>query len=220
MKRFVFLWVCGAAASLAAAQTSIDPSHKFSWQENTGWMNWADAAGAAQGVRDQRTYLQGSIWCENIGWLNVGEGLPPGQTGYSNADGATFGVNVSTTGELSGYAWAENVGWVNFEGGALAAPPQPARIDDASSRFRGYAWCENIGWINLDHATHYVGLSCYANCDASTVAPVLTANDFQCFLTKFAAGDPQANCDRSSVAPVLNANDFQCFLNEFAAGCS
>lgn len=29
---------------------------------------------------------------------------------------------------------------------------------------------------------------CYANCDTSTVAPFLTANDFQCFLNKFAAG--------------------------------
>jgi hypothetical protein len=49
---------------------------------------------------------------------------------------------------------------------------------------------------------------------------VLNANDFQCFLNKFAAGDSYANCDGSSADPVLNANDFQCFLNSFAAGCS
>jgi V8-like Glu-specific endopeptidase len=60
---------------------------------------------------------------------------------------------------------------------------------------------------------------CYANCDASTTVPVLNANDFQCFLNKFAAGDVAANCDGSTVVPVLNANDFQCFLNAFAAGC-
>jgi hypothetical protein len=60
---------------------------------------------------------------------------------------------------------------------------------------------------------------CPANCDGSTGAPVLTANDFQCFLNKFAAGDPSANCDCSSGTPVLTANDFQCFLNKFAAGC-
>ena len=29
-----------------------------------------------------------------------------------------------------------------------------------------------------------------------------------------------ANCDGSTVQPVLNANDFACFLNKFAAGCS
>jgi len=60
---------------------------------------------------------------------------------------------------------------------------------------------------------------CYANCDNSTAIPVLTANDFQCFLNKFAAQDPYANCDHSTNPPTLNANDFQCFLNFFAAGC-
>lgn len=29
-----------------------------------------------------------------------------------------------------------------------------------------------------------------------------------------------ANCDHSNVAPILNANDFQCFLNTFAVGCT
>jgi hypothetical protein len=60
---------------------------------------------------------------------------------------------------------------------------------------------------------------CYANCDASTVSPVLTANDFTCFLLRYAAGNTRANCDGATVAPVLTANDFQCFLNAYAAGC-
>ncbi len=62
--------------------------------------------------------------------------------------------------------------------------------------------------------------SCYANCDGSTASPVLTANDFQCFLNHVATQDPSANCDESTVAPLFTANDFQCFLNKFAAGCS
>ncbi len=61
---------------------------------------------------------------------------------------------------------------------------------------------------------------CYANCDGSTLAPVLTANDFQCFLNAFAGGQAYANCDGSTLAPVLTANDFQCFLNAFATGCT
>jgi hypothetical protein len=61
---------------------------------------------------------------------------------------------------------------------------------------------------------------CYANCDQSTAPPVLNANDFQCFLNKFAGADSYANCDQSTVAPVLNANDFQCYLNKYAAGCT
>ena len=61
--------------------------------------------------------------------------------------------------------------------------------------------------------------ACYANCDNSTTSPLLTANDFQCFLNKFAAGDAGANCDQSTALPMLNANDFQCFMNQFATGC-
>jgi hypothetical protein len=65
----------------------------------------------------------------------------------------------------------------------------------------------------------FTGTSCYANCDASTVAPVLTANDFICFINRFATADPYANCDCSTANPTLTANDFICFLNRFAAGC-
>jgi hypothetical protein len=61
---------------------------------------------------------------------------------------------------------------------------------------------------------------CYANCDNSTIPPILNPNDFQCFLDFYFAGLPYANCDRSSTPPILNINDFQCFLNAFAAGCS
>jgi hypothetical protein len=61
---------------------------------------------------------------------------------------------------------------------------------------------------------------CYANCDGSTVSPILNINDFQCFISAFAAYDPYANCDGSTNDPILNVNDFQCFLNAFSAGCS
>jgi hypothetical protein len=62
--------------------------------------------------------------------------------------------------------------------------------------------------------------ACYPNCDGSTATPVLTANDFQCFLNKYAQNDTYANCDGSTATPILTANDFQCFLNAYAAGCS
>ncbi|MFN0131980.1 MAG: M14 family zinc carboxypeptidase [Phycisphaerales bacterium] len=63
-------------------------------------------------------------------------------------------------------------------------------------------------------------LSCYANCDSSTVQPFLNVNDFTCFTNLFAAGNALANCDASTIAPTLNVNDFTCFLNRFSAGCS
>ena len=57
---------------------------------------------------------------------------------------------------------------------------------------------------------------CYANCDESAGVPILTANDFQCFLDKFVSGNSYANCDGTG---GLTANDFQCFLGQFASGC-
>jgi hypothetical protein len=82
-------------------------------------------------------------------------------------------------------------------------------------RVAGYGGEINDFQLNISSVA-----ACYANCDGSTAAPVLNANDFQCFLNKFAANDPFANCDGSTANPTLNANDFQCFLNKFAAGCS
>jgi hypothetical protein len=63
------------------------------------------------------------------------------------------------------------------------------------------------------------GTLCYANCDGSTDTPLLSAQDFTCFLTKFRAGDIYANCDLSVTPPVLSAQDFTCFLTRFRGGC-
>jgi hypothetical protein len=61
--------------------------------------------------------------------------------------------------------------------------------------------------------------ACYANCDGSTVAPILNVSDFVCFQNRYAAGDTYANCDGSTVPPVLNVTDFICYLNRYAGGC-
>jgi hypothetical protein len=69
---------------------------------------------------------------------------------------------------------------------------------------------------------------CYANCDASIVAPVLNVEDFTCFINAFSNAQSltpsqqaqhYANCDQSTTAPVLNVEDFTCFINRFAQGC-
>ena len=210
-----------APASPALAQSNIDPAHKFSWSENGGWLNWRDANGSAQGVRINATFLQGFAWGENIGYVNFGDGTPGAGNAYSNTSGADHGVNILAGGNLSGYAWGENVGWINFSTTPFVPAGQQARFDAGAGRLRGYAWGENIGWLNLDHAAHFVATlgGCYANCDGSSGTPLLTPNDFQCFLNKFAAADPYANCDGSTGTPTLTANDFQCFLNAYAAGC-
>jgi len=61
--------------------------------------------------------------------------------------------------------------------------------------------------------------ACHANCDGSSVQPVLNVSDFICFQTRYAAGDPYANCDGSTIPPILNVSDFICFQQKYASGC-
>jgi hypothetical protein len=158
------------SASVAAAQSDIDPDHKFAWGENIGWTNWQhDRPNPGDGVVISATYLSGFVYGENIGWINLGDGDPGAaggsETQYANINGTDFGVNRdASTDELFGYAWGENVGWLNFDGGALATPPNPARLDAASCRLRGFVWSENTGWVNLDDVTHFVGAVAAACC--------------------------------------------------------
>ncbi len=55
--------------------------------------------------------------------------------------------------------------------------------------------------------------ACYADCDATGT---LSIDDFICFQTLFAIGDPSADCDSSG---TLSIDDFICFQTFFALGC-
>jgi hypothetical protein len=77
----------------------------------------------------------------------------------------------------------------------------------------GYTDLRGMGWIVRQFPW------CYANCDCGGI-PVLNVQDFSCFLSKFAAGDPYANCDQSTSAPALNVADFTCFLQKYTSACA
>lgn len=55
--------------------------------------------------------------------------------------------------------------------------------------------------------------NCYADCDLDQA---LTAADFVCFMSKYAAQDPYANC---TVDAAIDVADFNCFIVKYAAGC-
>jgi len=168
-----------------------------------------------------------------------------GSFNIASYDGSTYapvgdGLGVGGNGNV--FALAVHAGEL-YAAGSFALPGVPTLVDLA--RFDGQAWHAvdtaisggSIDALQSFNNELWVGGSftviggrfvpsiarlfcdCYANCDGSTTVPVLSANDFQCFLNAFASGDPYANCDASAVLPVLTANDFQCFLNRFATGC-
>lgn len=136
----------------------------------------------------------------------------------------TLSVAATGTGTLS-YQWRLNQVEL-FEGGDFTGVNTPTlTINPTDIVYAGdydVVVTDDCG-SSVRPATH-VTLTCYANCTNGTVMPVLTAEDFQCFLNAYAVGclDPlncYANCDRSTAAPFLNVNDFQCFLNQFSSGC-
>ncbi|NUQ67478.1 MAG: hypothetical protein HUU18_04250 [Phycisphaerales bacterium] len=194
-------------ATPALAQFTIDPTNKFAWGENVGWLNFADAGSpvGSQSVRVAETYLSGYVWGENIGWINLGNTQPANGNTYANATGADFGVNHDpNTGYLSGMAWSENTGWINFAGGAQANPANPARISvDEPRRFYGYAWSENLGWINLDDAGTFVGVNTCPPCPADYNNSGGTPDDADvaAFFNAWNAGEPCADTNASGGTP-------------------
>ncbi len=74
--------------------------------------------------------------------------------------------------------------------------------------------CQDWGPIFLaDNMVVTAAPTCYADCDANGS---LAIDDFICFQTLFAIGDPAADCDGDT---LLSIDDFICFQTMFAIGC-
>jgi hypothetical protein len=126
----------------AASAAGIDPSAKWAWSANAGWINFNPTGGGNPAVYGD--HLEGYIWAENVGWIRLGTHTGGSPHTYANTDATDYGVNRDPSGRLSGYGWGANVGWINFSpttGGVT--------IDPKTGAFAGYAWGENVGWICL-----------------------------------------------------------------------
>lgn len=133
------LALLSVGAALAAG--SIDPTNRWAWGTNTGWINLAPDNG---GVTVYSDHLEGYAWGENIGWIRLGAYAGGSAHAYANDAASTYGVNNDGVGNLSGYAWSTNAGWINFApnyGGVW--------IDPVTGDFDGYAWGENTGWLSF-----------------------------------------------------------------------
>jgi hypothetical protein len=102
-----------------------------------------------------------------------------------------------------GQILAENLSWANNVSGAGAATIQALDL-----------YCNTISTMYFDDCSlQAAGGGCYPDCDGNST---LNVNDYICFQTKFALGDPYADCDNNG---VRNVNDYICFQTKFALGC-
>ena len=122
---FIFIGLFTSGGSLFASSTNgtIDPTYKYAWSENTGWINFGTTNGDVH-VTDSE--LSGYALSENIGWINLENIVNDGE------------------GNLSGFAWSENTGYIKFN------PTNGGVIINSEGFFTGSALSENIGWIIFD----------------------------------------------------------------------
>ena len=131
------------SVAVALAAGNIDPTHKWAWGTNVGWINFnPDTYG---GVTVYSDHLEGYAWGENIGWIRLGTHEGGGAHTYANTANNNYGVNNDGAGNLSGYTWGTNVGWINFD----PVGDERVTIDSVTGEFDGYAWGENAGWIHF-----------------------------------------------------------------------
>ena len=105
--------------------------------------------------------------------------------------GRSLSVILIAVGAAAGTVRAQyTLTWTSIDGGGATVPAAggPYTVactvgqPDAGSSAGGVYGCIGGFWGAA------LGEACYANCDGSTGVPRLTANDFQCFLDKYAAG--------------------------------
>ncbi|MBX3377249.1 MAG: hypothetical protein KF678_09640 [Phycisphaeraceae bacterium] len=146
------------------------------------------------------------IGCPSVGLRTDGTVVTFGNCNAQNfpaPSGIFSGISLTSVGYFGGIRDDGSI--------AVWGPIHPSVLNTPPGRF---------SFIAMGQEYAYAIQPCYPNCDNSTSAPLLTANDFQCFLNKYAQADTYANCDGSTGSPLLTANDFQCFLNRYAVGCS
>ena len=136
----VVLALLGVCQIVSAA--GMDPTAKWAWSTNTGWINFNPTVGGSIAVYGD--HLEGYIWAENLGWIRLGTHTGGSPHTYDNNAANNYGVNRDSNGRLTGFGWGANVGWINFAptGGGVTIDPQ-------TGAFAGYAWGENVGWISL-----------------------------------------------------------------------
>jgi uncharacterized membrane protein len=223
--------VNGLSADGSVAAGEMNPGsptdwQPFRWTAATGIVGLGlnpnlQPGGAAYGVSDDGAVIVGVVQFQPFRWTQAGgyQMLGVGIARAVNSDGSV----IVGTGNLAAWVWTPSDGQQSLRdlliaGGAFGL--EGWSLIEARGVSSDGAMVAGTGVDPLGRTqafvAHLSGTSCYPNCDHSVSSPSLNVNDFVCFQSSFAAGDPYADCDQNS---ALNVNDFVCFQAAFAAGC-
>ncbi len=205
-----------AGSTIDAAKLVVTMDHTISLDQTCGihlaTSDWGEGASLAPGEQGSgavaspgdatwlHTFFDTSLWTAQGGDFLPGATTTtvigaPGQ--YSFSDPA---VAADVQGWLDNPA--SNFGWViRGNEGASATAKRFATREHADPASRPFL------------IVVYTPPACYPDCDGNGT---LNVNDYICFQTKFALGDPYADCDNNG---VRNVNDYICFQTKFALGC-
>jgi trimeric autotransporter adhesin len=117
-------------------------------------------------------------------------------------------LQVNNVAIWNGSLWSQVGSGTNGSVGALIAPQNDQVVVGGGFTAAGGLAIPFLARYGCPSAP-----ACYPDCDASGS---LTIDDFICFQTLFAIGDPAADCDASG---GLSIDDFICFQTFFAIGC-
>jgi len=138
-----FLILIGALAP-ATASTSINPTNKFAYGANIGWID--DRGNTNSGAVIGEFVCSGYLYSANAGWIHLGSNAPANGIQYQNNSATDYGVNNDGQGNLRGFAYSANAGWINFE--SKGAP----KVNLQTGKLSGSIYSANCGWIDLSNA--------------------------------------------------------------------
>jgi hypothetical protein len=150
-----------------------------------------------------------SMYADGVLEIEIGGLIPEVEHDQSSITGSASLGGTLKVGLLPGFAPELGQSFeillvTNAINGTFAAVSQPPNLP-ANLKFEPVYAANKV--------TLQVVASCYSDCDADGA---LTIDDFICFQTYFALGDPIADCDADG---VLTIDDFICFQTFFALGC-
>jgi hypothetical protein len=137
------------------------------------------------------------------------------------------GSNVTLSAEVGGtnpsYQWRKN-GQPLTNGGNISGVQTPQLLftpftaaDVGTYTLAAFNECSSITSTSFPLSLiSPCNPNCYANCDQSTACPVLTPNDFMCFLTAYTTAQSYADCDGVG---GLTSGEFLCFWQAYNTGC-